>query len=187
MRRRLRAAYTAAELADLYPVPHQHANWPDHVERVRETIDVSKVLPSARRIADLSCGDAVIAKAIAVRYVKETGGTPDLILGDLAPGYEIHGPIEHTILGVDHVGIFVCCETLEHIDDPDGLLAAIRYRSETLLLSTPLGEATDANPEHYWAWDDAGVGDMLIGAGWAPLDYREVRHPLAAYQIWACT
>jgi hypothetical protein len=187
MRIRLRPAYSPAELAALYPVPHRHDGWPDHRARVGETARLGRELmnlsghPSV--IADLSCGDAVIPRDL-IGYSTEPAKR--VILGDLAPGYELHGPIEQTLDCLSGVGLFVCCETIEHLDDPDAVLRKIRSKAATLLVSTPLGEITPHNPEHYWGWDAAGVGTMLTAAGWAPLLYREVIYAPAAYQIWGC-
>jgi hypothetical protein len=136
-------------------------------------------------IADLSCGDAVIGRTLAPQR---------LILGDFAPGYEICGPIEETVYRIPQVGMFILSETLEHLDDPDAMLAAIRSKSATLVLSTPIGEITDENEHHYWGWDQVGVREMLLRAGWGP-EYQCDIHYLsqpnsgwapASYQLWGC-
>lgn len=180
MRVRLRDAYTPAELQVIYPRPHQHDRWPDHRLRVDVTVQIARFLhPGGGTIADLSCGDAAIANALNADRV---------ILGDLAEGYEHHGPIEQTIDRIPRVDLFVCCETLEHLDDPDRVLWKIRQRANTLVVSTPDGEQTGHNPEHYWGWDANGVYDMLTTAGFTPV-VRTLLHltqPAAAYQIWGC-
>jgi hypothetical protein len=185
MRVRLRPAYSPEELAVLYPEPHDHTRWADHLARVEETIKVALELyqTAGGIVADLSCGDAATPRAVA----SERGA--ELILGDFAPGYEITGPIEQTISLVAHADLFTCCETVEHLDDPDAVLKLIRDRAARLVLSTPLGETTPANPEHYWGWDEKGAGDMLAAAGWHPVIYRDLQCPAqgVAYQIWGCT
>lgn len=181
MRVRLRAAYTQPELQALYPQPHQHRRWPDHVERVNATVEFARAFLPAGQIADLSCGDAEIA-----RRVNQSDADP--ILGDLAAGYEHHGPIEQTIDEIPVVDLFICCETLEHLDDPDLVLRSVRAKTHGLLISTPDGEMTDENPEHYWGWDTDGVREMLATAGFAPVAMRRLAMPAyrAAYQIWGC-
>lgn len=182
---RLRPAYSAAELAELYAVPHSHGRWPDHRLRVAQTIELARDMGVPATVADLSCGDAAIGRALAPQR---------LILGDIAPGYEIRGPLEQTIHEIPHVGMLICSEIIEHLDDPAGVLAAAREKADMLVLSTPLGETTDRNPEHYWGWDDAGVRSLLLGSGWAPVDYREVHYVPgagedwlpASYQLWGC-
>lgn len=187
MRIRLRPAYSPAELAELYPVPHDHTRWADHLVRVAETTGAGRELMNLSGhpavIADLSCGDAVIPRDL-IGY--STQHAKRVILGDFAPGYELTGPIEQTLDCISGVGLFVCCETAEHLDDPDAVLRKIRSKAATLLLSTPLGEITPHNPEHYWGWDAEGVEAMLRDAGWVPVLHRDVICPPAAYQIWGC-
>jgi hypothetical protein len=179
MRVRLRAAYSPAELAELYPTPHNHLRWPDHILRVNLTIQVAHFLYSGGPVADLSCGDAAIANAVA--------GSPTF-LGDLAPGYRLQGPLEKTIEEIPNVHLYICCETLEHLNDPDAALRAIREKTERLVLSTPIGEETGHNPEHYWGWDEMEVGRMLGAAGFMPVVESGVSVPAygVAYQIWGC-
>ena len=179
MRVRLRPSYTADELADLYPAPHVHTRWPDHVLRVNVTVEVCRWFPY-RRVADLSCGDGAIATALNAETT---------ILGDLAPGYDICGPIETTIGGLDPVDLFICSETLEHVDDPDWVLSEIRPRTRNLVVSTPVGETdTEGNREHYWGWDEDGVEVMLRKANFTPEVFTLLRVPHlgVTYQIWGC-
>lgn len=183
MRVRLHPPHTEEYLRELYAVPHNHTRWEDHLVRVEKTIELAHALaPDPRVIADLSCGDAAISQALAGMASEK----PQVILGDYAPGYEITGPIEETLTKVDHADLWIISETVEHLDDPDGVLAGIRYRSDALVLSTPLSEFDPVNPEHYWGWDHDGVRDLLIGAGWNVAMQWDVIHPLAQYQIWGC-
>lgn len=197
MRIRLRPAHGETALAELYARPHRHDCWPDHVVRVEETIRLGRELIEVTGfpdvIADLSCGDAVIARALA----QDSPGAmppaqpPRVVLGDLAPGYDLHGPIEVTLRQLAYAGLLICTETIEHLDDPDAVLALARTRAAALLLSTPAGEEGALNPEHYWSWNQADVGLMLVAAGWAPVLQRDASwagedgHPWA-YQIWGC-
>jgi len=180
VRVRLRPAWSEAELAELCPVPHDHTKYRSHIVRVEHTISLGQALlrdtemPAVVTVADLSCGDAVIPRALCA----------DPVLGDFAPGYPVTGMIENTVISCPLVDLFVLSETAEHVDDPDGLLAAIRYRAHRLLLSTPLAEFDDHNDQHYWGWDLDGVREMLIGAGWDPVLWSTVTGPDAAFQIW---
>ena len=187
-RRRLRPKYTDEQLRQIYRNPHNSDNWEDHKVRVRQTIALGQeaIMPRDGLIADLSCGNAKIAWELAVHF---DIGVP--FLGDFASGYLYTGPIEKTInqLG-PNVNLFICSETIEHLDDPDAVLRKIRGRSSQLLLSTPIGESDTVNPEHYWGWDEEAVELMLQNAGWAP----QLRTSLAFYnpnfsynyQIWLC-
>jgi hypothetical protein len=178
VRVRLRPAYSPEELAELYAVPHDHTRWQDHLLRVDMTVQVTRFMYKGGRVADLSCGSAAIPLAV----------TPDPILGDIAPGYQYHGPIEQTIDSLQNVQLFICCETLEHLDDPDMVLRKIRAKTDTLVLSTPLGEFTDHNPEHYWGWDGMSLQWMVQDAGFTPVVQTALRFPEinVMFAIWGC-
>lgn len=185
MRVRLRAMPGADELARLYAAPHQHERWIDHRIRVDMTAYLAAYgVTAGQTVADLSCGDAAIARRLVERC------SVTAILGDLAPGYEFHGPIEETIGRIPHVNLFICSETIEHLDDPDKVLRQIREKTDGLVLSTPDGETDPTrNPEHVWGWDSEAVGQMITAAGFAPqskvlLDLRPAGFEYA-FQIWA--
>lgn len=179
---RLRPAHDDAELARIYAKPHDHTLWLDHKVRVHVTAAFARALsghvPSA---ADLSCGDGAILNAIDAdrRY-----------LGDYAPGYPYVGRIEATITQIPKVQLFVCCETVEHLDDPDTVLKAIRGKTQNLVLSTPVDAFGDTNVEHYWAFDREAVEHMLRSAGFEPVVYNalDLRPAGGEYQfgIWWC-
>ncbi len=157
-RKRLRPAHSPERLAEIYATPHDHTVFPDHVLRVDATIALARwmVGDGVERAADLSCGDgAVLSTVPAVSH----------IFGDFAPGYDYTGPIEETIEAIPPVNLLVCCETLEHLDDPDKVLGQIRRKTQGLVLSTPVGAWEDDNEEHYWAWSREGVEQMLTAAG----------------------
>lgn len=185
MRKRLRPMPLTAELAQLYATPHDHTRWADHLFRVDITSAMAAlILPKGGRVADLSCGDATIAHRL------ERSHGAQLQLGDFAPGYALTGPIETTINRIDPVQLFILSETLEHLDDPDAVLRAIRPKTGQLLLSTPDGETDDSNPEHVWGWDAETVEKMLRDAGFMPDVHTTVDTRPAggiySYQIWAC-
>ncbi|GGK61393.1 hypothetical protein Sme01_03130 [Sphaerisporangium melleum] len=182
MRRQLRPFYTPDQLAQVYARPYDHTRWADHVERVARTVQVLDVFAAAtgaETVADLSCGDGAIV-AQSTHLWRATH------LGD----YTTTGPIEQTLATLPQVDMFVCSETLEHVEDPDGLLAGIRARASHLLLTTPCGEDDDANPEHYWGWDTDDLREMLTGAGWSDCQVELFTPQSVAYytfQIWTCT
>jgi len=164
MRTRLRPAYSDAELAQIYAHPHDHTQWEDHVVRVATTAALARTCAGrVRRAADLSCGDGAILRAVDAQ---------ELLFGDYAPGYyQYEGPIEATIEQIDPVDVFVCCETIEHLDDPDRVLKGIRAKTRGLILSTPVDAWGDTNPQHYHAWSREAVEDMLRSAGFDPAVY----------------
>lgn len=182
-RRRLRPAHSPDDMARIYARPHDHTDWDDHRLRVGVTIEACRWFTrqgDVRTVADLSCGDAAIGRALDVER---------LILGDYAPGYEHTGPIETTIEQIEPVDLFICSETLEHLDGPDTVLKQIRARTNYLVLSTPVDRFDDANVEHYWAWDRRAVDAMLTDAGFTTDIYCAVdTRPAGLYYkfgIWA--
>lgn len=180
---RLRHAYSPEQLAEIYPVPHDHTRWEDHRLRVAVTAAFARTCAGdVQRAADLSCGDGAILWAIRAE---------ERLFGDFAPGWPITGPIERTIGEIEPVDVFVCCETVEHLDDPDGVLAAIRRKTRRgLVLSTPVGAFDDGNPEHYHAWDREAVEEMLGRAGFHTAVYGSVDFtPAGPYEfgLWFAT
>lgn len=169
--------YSDAELRQIYATPHEHSKWEDHVNRVEQTIALARRNAMYGRIADLSCGDAVIALTLST----------EAVLGDFAPGYEYQGEILDTLPQIPFVDVFVLCETLEHMDDPDLVLQRVRHKTRQLLLSTPVCDGPDGNPEHYWVWDREGVEDMLANADFSVIDYAEAYNGMGyRFGIWGC-
>lgn len=185
----------------LYPRPHDHTRWKDHLIRVEETIKLGKqllggdVFTDARFpvIADLSCGDAAIARGLGTVHSSKPGETSKLILGDFAPGYSLTGPIEQTIHEIPvSVDLFILSETLEHLEDPELVLREIRVRSRMLLLSTPVDADVEmeqaTNPEHIWAWSAEDVSEMLTSAGWQIGLHKVLEHPAGGiynFGLWS--
>jgi len=178
---RLRPAYSPDELAKIYARPHDAGPLVDHQFRIADTVEHGtsrgwRPWPSA---ADLSCGDGTILRSIRA---------DQKFYGDLAPGYQFQGPLEQTIHEIPYVDLFVCCETLEHLDDPLATLKLIRGTCRFLLLSTPVDAGMDENPEHYWSWSRGDVEAMLAEAGFMDWTYRTSDHRAAGYRycfgIW---
>lgn len=180
MKTRLRPAHTQSKLSEIYFRPHQHTQFADHILRVNKSIELLKAFNKYDRIGDLSAGDATIINSLKAdkKYI-----------GDFAPGYEFTGSIDETIVNMPDVDLFICSETLEHLDDPDTTLRAIRAKTKYLFISTPKGEDNNNNLEHYWSWDDVDVKEMLMKAGFNPVIYflLELKKDYHYdYQMWIC-
>lgn len=185
---RTRPKYSDEELKEIYKTPHDHTRWPDHIVRVEKTIEVGLRMTddSFSSIADLSCGNTAVIRGVGGVAGKRPVDV-SIYLGDFAPGYGYQGPIEETIDRIPCVDLFVCSETIEHLDDPELVLRKIRQKSSKLLLSTPNCSWPDQNPEHYWSWDDEAVRAMLIDTGWDPVIYEESYIGMGYnFQIWGC-
>lgn len=191
----------AAFYAERYPDGYRHDVWPDHVERVAASVAlIRKYTNQVRSVADLSCGDAAIVLGLVGMEHFRTAFVGDL--NGAAPGdwpESVHwtllpsGPLPDTLEHLDsEVDLFVLSETLEHVDDPDALLAGLTGHSQYLFLSTPLDErVTEGNPEHYWGWGQDDVHRMLQANGWNPLELEllkpaSTQHMPGAYtyQLW---
>lgn len=159
--KRLRPKHSEEYLLEMYQKPHNHFLFGrDHHLRVDVTTTIAKntvVVHGLKSGADLSCGSGHIIKNITL---------DEIYLGDFAPGYELVGPIEETVSQIPEVDIFICSETLEHLDDPFSVLVDIRKKSKSIILSTPIDAFGDPNPEHYWSWSRAGVEWLMAEAGW---------------------
>jgi hypothetical protein len=173
---RLRPAWSEEELANIYDHQYDHTRWWDHKIRIRETIRIGNLIENLNSIADLSAGDGAIINGLDAKTK---------ILGDYFPGFEYCGKIEDTIKQIPNVDLFISSETLEHVDDPLGMLMSIRAKTKWLLLSTPENNWNDGNPEHYWAWDQDGVKELLEKAGFMPVYVESI--PISyTHQIWIC-
>lgn len=177
MRRRIRPKYSDEQLAQIYAVPHDADIWEEHKIRVAESIKFIYETAGTRfdSVADLSCGNGAIIDALV---------SPIKIAGDFAPGYPITGPIEETINEIPRVELFICSETLEHLDDPDSVLADIKSRTKLLFISTPYSEDHDNNPEHYWSWGASDILAMLEKAGFTFTSFRLLQLDYYTYQLW---
>ncbi len=185
MIKKLREFHDAKELAKIYATPHDHKIYGrGHGVRVNTTIQIAKDMAyqaNAKSVADLSCGNAAIAKALNIGK---------MILGDYAQGYEYSGPLEANLEKIENVDLYLCSESIEHFEDPSSVLNLIRKKSQTLVLSTPINAWYDKNEEHYWAWDRQDVETLLKNAGWSPdvftmLDTTVFGEPYI-YGIWGC-
>lgn len=186
---RLRGPWSDEKLNEIYATPHNHTQWEDHHLRVNATIKVADWLMRNEErytVADLSTGNAAIPLGLR-------NCNPGLFLGDYAHSdfYGYKGPIEETIQQIPMVDLFICSETLEHVDDPTAVLAAIRIKSRHLVLSTPIDEPVEVgNEQHYWGWDVEGIHHLLEKSGWDPVVRNDVifyePHFTYNFQIWGC-
>jgi len=193
LRRRVQERFTDDEIAALYAEPwtqapsdHPHlVNCPNPWTYWDLTIALGKGFGTVASIADMSCGNGTIARALA----EHSQIVP--ILGDLAAGYEYQGTLQETVPRLGVAELFICTNTIEHLDDPDADLRLIREHCETLLMSTPVDEWDEPSGGHYWAWSRGGVEEMLTAAGFQVSSYVELDltpywNPHCRHGMWAC-
>lgn len=198
MRKRLRPSYSPEKLAEIYDKGYAYTT-ADHWLRIGATKELVNWTAQRHRLesfADLSCGDGKIIGDVTHKFKEyHLGDYSSFNIGTATTklassfGYVTPyvGSIMETIHDIPKVDLFLCSETLEHVDDPDALLAAIREKTRYLILSTPDSRFDDENEEHYWAWDQNEIYYMLGAAHFGKstvmtLDFN--REFYYDFQIW---
>lgn len=169
---------TPDEYRSNYAVQYNHTRWADHRERVAYTAALAQrvvELNNYRRVADLSAGDRAIVNALA---------GVEVTASDWTDGVDIM----KSVVELEPVDLFICTETVEHLEAPWTLLEHIAPRTKCLLLSTPMDESADAgNWEHYWSFTVEDVFTLLRQAGFIRMTV-DVMRPNAGgpyvHQIW---
>jgi len=162
---------------------YQMNDWSLFVQQERDdlTLAVGKTF-SVNEIAsvgDMSAGGSHITPLIAQHYSCEP------VLGDLGNqyGYAHVGTLQETLPPQGVFDLYVCSETLEHLRDPDTDLALIREHCRYLLLTTPIMEKPElVSHGHLWTWEKEDIEEMLVAAGFTPLEF----HPVSLFGIWKC-
>lgn len=166
MIKRLRPAHSEEALKTIYATPHNSDRWSDHIQRVDRSIDfIKENCGDIASAADLSCGNGKILSAMDCE---------NKYYGDFAPGYPLTGPINQTIKDLPIVDLFICSETIEHLDNPSETLKLVRQHTNKLFISTPVDKFDDDNLEHYWAWDFEGISDTLTSSGFVIKKYERL-------------
>lgn len=152
-------------------------------ERIAATIALGKQLPrdEVQSIADLSAAGTSITPELGEHF----GCNP--ILGDYGKNYgyapQYTGSYVDTLPLIDKVDLYVCSETLEHVEDPDDMLAMIRPRCRYMLLTTPVWEEPEQPSHgHLWTWRRDDVETMLSEAKFTPIVFEE----LSLWGMWLC-
>jgi hypothetical protein len=137
------------------------------------------------RVTDLGAGDGALLSLLSPEVRDQSWGY-EIIRADRDYARQVRGVEVHwrnARVGLETGGIVlapvvVLTEVLEHMADPHGFLALLRDRPEVkrIVASSPWGETPDKHePNHAWAWDTLGYGEMFNNAGWvaATLDKIE--------------
>lgn len=160
----------------MYDHTYDHTQWAEHKTRVQRTIEIAQALidrEGLTSVTDLSCGDGAIVDGLNIAAK---------IKKDFA-----YDPIEITSLLMKPTGLFICSETIEHLQAPWTVLEQIALKTKWLILSTPLDEdPAIGNHEHYWAFTQKDVNTILDQSGFACEDITLLteRSWTYTYQIW---
>jgi hypothetical protein len=192
VRRQLRPFYTDEELAGVYPAMYDHTRWDDHVERVARTVEIVTWWGETKGWydgVDLTCGDGAILRALLTNGTVQTAYYGDLVFAD---HLDVVGRVEDTLpahtVPNRPTDLYICSETLEHVQDPDTLLRQVRAMAANAVFTTPVDETeVHGNPEHYWGWGVDDVRAMLVEAGWDPKRLTVLDLPFYKFQVWCCS
>lgn len=195
-RRQRRGYYTDEQIAADYgatPVPldatdprgYDHGNLANCKNRfIHQNVEVAfgEGFGKVKSIADMSAGDARVPRSLA-----EYSGIEPL-LGDYFAGYQFQGTLQETLPQIGVVELYVCTNTIEHLNDPDADVKLMREHCENMLLSCPIDEY-DAGGQHLWFYSREGVEDMFHEAGFSQQAYCELdENPVwehFKFGIWA--
>lgn len=176
--KKLRRFYNPSQLTQIYSHTYSPDSWPEHRERVARTIEIAQQLIDEyelKSVADLSCGNGAIVDALRVA---------DKLKNDISTAGT---SIEERVLMMEPVDLFICTETIEHIEAPWTVLEHVAQRTKWLLLSTPLDEDPSiGNYEHYWSFELRDVMTMLDHSTFYAASYELLGKPhwTYSYQIW---
>lgn len=169
---------TPAEYRANYAVRYDHTRWADHRDRVAHTLSIAREVVERnhyRRAGDLSAGDRAIVTGL---------GLTDCVASDWTDGTDIMDMITR----IEPVDIYICTETIEHLEAPWTLLERIAEKTKCLILSTPMDEGQAVgNWEHYWSFTVEDVFTLLHQSGF-PRMTVDIIHPNGGgpyiHQIW---
>lgn len=126
-------------------------------------------------IADLGAGDGGLLSLLPEPYRSASYGY-EVISDSVRYASEVRGVrvFQTNVLNkphtLNHQGVVVATEMLEHLEDPHGFVAELRKPQagiRSFIASSPHSE-TDQQHEwnHAWAWDRDGYRKMFEDAGW---------------------
>lgn len=173
--KKLRRFYDAEKLAEIYSRQYDHTQWEEHRTRVRLTVDIAQRLIDTHHLttaADWSAGDRAITNALTgLDFLYTADGAIELTLDSDTRLYDL----------------FICTETIEHLEAPWTVLEKIAKIAKFIVVSTPIDEDPEIdNYEHYWSFTTEDVRDMLTHAGFVELNCTRISSDdwTYAYQIW---
>lgn len=178
--RKLRRFWSDVKLQEIYGHTYKHERWAEHAYRVQHTLGVAHRLVEnygLKTAADLSSGDGAIIDQLSPRLTRVEKG--DISVDGCG--------IEVNIKNLRPVDLFICTETIEHLEAPWTVLEEVAQRTRWLILSCPLDERPEIdNYEHYWSFTSEDVRDILTQSGFSPVTYDFLTGVgwTYDYQVW---
>lgn len=158
--RKLRRFHDAETLKRIYDHMYNPNVWPEHKQRIETTAAVANQLIAdlgLKTCADYSAGNRALALRLRGLTMLDTCD------------YFGSGRMEERIDEMEPVDLYLCTETIEHLEAPWTVLEKLATKARQLVLSTPLDENPKiGNYEHYWSFTEEDVEQMLWQSGWAP-------------------
>lgn len=142
---------------------------------------IELVLDRIRTVGSFHLGDLSIPQMDEIKRYAEFTGRLETYTGDAVV----------TLQRMPTADTVILTEILEHVEDPESILAAANRKAQWLVASSPLNEDPGVgNHEHVWSWDKDGYEEMLRQTGWRPVAYQEIGfyEPGWPYtfQVWTC-
>ena len=160
--KKLRPFYPADQLQAMYGGVYDPNRWPEHTLRLQRTGEIVQELVNRhdlRSIADFSCGDGSIVHGLKMFH------DASFLMTDVGKG---DPPIEDQVLTMPFTDLFICTETIEHLEAPWTVLEYAAMRARYVVLSTPLDEdPAIGNYEHYWSFTQWDVATLLHQSGFS--------------------
>ena len=177
-----------------YQIQRSNEAWADHRARTQVTGALIAWL-RPMTVMDPACGDGSIVAAADRAWSIAKGYLGDISAPNIA-SLTMHFPVQTAVCDITEaldvfpdVDVIVLTEVLEHLPDPDLVLALARRKGAFLVASSPEMRAgqLDINPEHLWQFDREGYREMLVATGWTPMQYTFL-HFESEYDfgIWVC-
>jgi 2-polyprenyl-3-methyl-5-hydroxy-6-metoxy-1,4-benzoquinol methylase len=139
-------------------------------------------------IVDLGAGDGGLLSLLMEPYRTESYGY-EIIADSVRYANDVRGVDvqRRDVLrtGIEHDGVCVATEMLEHLEDPHAFLRRLHHANvKHLIASSPHSETVEGHHEwnHAWAWDRDGYRAMFEETGWTVIQHEDVEW---SQLIWA--
>ena len=179
-----------------YQVARSNDRWADHQLRTLVTgATIAWLRPDS--VIDPAAGDGSIVREAHRLHPIRHGFLADISQPNVAHLLQHRvdrwayytGDIADALDDADPADVIVLTEILEHLVNPDIILAKAKQKARHLVASSPEMRPgqKDGNPEHLWMFDADGYREMLEAAGWQVVQHTTLRFTsYYDFGIWVC-